>query len=73
MLKKLLLLYVFSIMAPGAACSSAKVRHDFDKEADFARLQTYYWIAKVVYEFILTERIEYESKTRVISEKRFQI
>lgn len=43
---KFLLLAVFGVMVFVVACSSAKVRYDFDKEADFASLQTYHWITK---------------------------
>jgi len=43
---KFFLLSAFSIIVLAVACSSAKVRHDFDEEVDFANLQTYFWIAK---------------------------
>lgn len=43
---KFLLLSAFGIMVFAVACSSVKVRQDFDNEADFASLQTYHWIAK---------------------------
>jgi hypothetical protein len=43
---KFLLLSVFGLLLFAAACSSVKIRYDFDKEANFASLQTYHWIAK---------------------------